>query len=172
MDPNRAGLLVFLLIIMLLTPESASPGQRLAFQEFLKAQKSRRDVMLNSTFDEGPVDLEGISNPPIPYEIQSIATELWDSQLPEPDSEDEISFYHNITGLMRGEWNSVDMGLSPVELPRSSEYLQRQAQLDNTTGTVMWESSADNRNITESEGIMTFDISESRSSGSIQLIEV
>ncbi|KAK7205615.1 hypothetical protein BZA70DRAFT_257413 [Myxozyma melibiosi] len=170
-DPNRAGLLVFLLIIMLLTPESASPSQRSAFQEFLKAQRHRRDVLLNATFEEGPVDLEGISNPVLPYELQSMASDLWESQQPTTsDGADSYSFYHNITGLVRGEWEISDLNVDPMELSHSSEYVLKTPRLNNVTGAVMWESSGDNRNITDREGIMTLDIGETRP-GPVQMIE-
>ncbi|KAJ8100256.1 hypothetical protein POJ06DRAFT_252178 [Lipomyces tetrasporus] len=168
MDPNRAGLLVFLLIIMLLTPESSSPAQKSAFQEFLRVQKSRRDVLLNTTFEGGPGDLEGISNPILPPEIDVRARELWESQVPPENKRDEFSFYSNITGLMRGDWKRLDMELNATELPGLSDYMTRETA--NSTGNVMWESSVDTRNITDSEGVITLDISESRS-GPVQMVE-
>ncbi|KAK9343396.1 hypothetical protein V1522DRAFT_356663 [Lipomyces starkeyi] len=153
---------------MLLTPESSSPAQKSAFQEFLRVQKSRRDVLLNATFVDGPRDLEGISNPILPAEIDTRARELWESQVPPENKRDEFSFYRNITGLMRGDWKRLDLGLNATELPHSSEYVPR--ELVNTTGTVMWESSVDMRNITDSGGVLTLDISES-SSGPVQMVE-
>ncbi|KAK9450392.1 uncharacterized protein V1518DRAFT_413740 [Limtongia smithiae] len=179
LDPNRAGLLVFLLIIMLLTPESASPTQRLAFQEFLKVQRHRRDLLLNATFAEGPFDLEGIPNPILPEPVDSLARDLWSSHVPVAGDdgegvEKEYSFYHNITGLMRGDWKRLDLGLNATQLPHSSEYVPREktnsSSLLSPSQPVVWEATADTRNITGNEGILTIDISETKT-GPIQFIE-
>ncbi|KAK9463778.1 uncharacterized protein V1516DRAFT_619576 [Lipomyces oligophaga] len=168
MESNRAGLLVFLLIIMLLTPDSSSPAQLQAFQEFLKAQKWRRSVLMNSTFADGPVDLEGIQNPVLPPDIERKALDLWDSQIPDDDDTDEISMYRNITGLMRGDWEKLDLGFGQTELPHSREWEFREQA--NQTNGIMWEPSSDTRNITDSEGIMSLDISE-KGYGPVQMIE-
>ncbi|KAK9469009.1 hypothetical protein V1512DRAFT_258404 [Lipomyces arxii] len=169
MDSNRAGLLVFLLIMMLLTPESTSPTQRLAFQEFLRVQKLRRDIVLNATFELGPQDLEGISNPIVPSEISTRALNLWDSQRIDEDRANEASFYRNITGLMRGDWTKLDLGIGPQELPHTAEYTTRNRNA-NITGQATWESSVDSRNVTDEEGIMSLDISETRK-GPVQMVE-
>ncbi|KAK9475453.1 uncharacterized protein V1510DRAFT_371738 [Dipodascopsis tothii] len=159
MELNRAILLAVLVTIMLLTPESASPGQRQAFRDFVAAQKLRRDVLVNTTWDSGPVGLEGVGTLVVPEPVASAAAALWASQTGDP-----AAFFRNVTGVVRGRWDRRDdLGVEPLELWHSPDYVEAARN-----ETVL--RADDGGNITALSGHITFDLAES-AAGAVQMVE-
>lgn len=142
MEINRGIFLIFFIFFMFFTPAGNPPrflshDERGVLTRFVARQRHQLSILANSTWDSGYGQLVGLKEYPempaqpgsiLPAQVYNQARSLWTMEPSESGQdigslqnqllvgEGDIAYYKNISGILRGQWEKMDLSLIPINM--------------------------------------------------------